>query len=269
MAGLAGQFAGIRDSVGPLCVGIDPSSETLLQWGLDDSAASALEMARVTIEAARTRAGIVKPQISFFERFGSAGFSAVETVIREARAAGLTVIADAKRGDIGSTMNGYASTWFGDGPLASDALTVNPYLGFESLEPAFAAAELVSGTVFVLCSTSNVDAELVQQATNRGVTVAQAIAKKARERSGSSRTVGLVVGATRTLHESALTDTDVEGLLILAPGFGAQGAELSRIREIFGASTVNVIPSVSRSVLNAGPYGIGSAIDTHRRELGL
>jgi len=115
---------------GPLCLGIDPSEKELHNWELPDSATGAKEFALRCIEAAEGRIGIVKPQVAFFERFGSSGFLALEEVLQAARDLGLLVISDAKRGDIGSTMLGYAQAWFGDdSPLRVDALTVSPYLG--------------------------------------------------------------------------------------------------------------------------------------------
>jgi orotidine-5'-phosphate decarboxylase len=269
VTGLGARFAEIRDSVGPLCVGVDPSSELLTRWGLPDSAAGALELGRAVVTASRDRVGIVKPQVAFFERFGAAGFMALETVIQEARSAGLAVIADAKRGDIGSTMAAYATAWLATGPLESDALTASPYQGFEALEPAFDIADVAGSTVFVLCATSNPDAAAIQSASVAGSSLPATIAALARARNHRGNTVGLVVGATRTLEDSGLTERDVEGTLILAPGFGAQGAELSDLHSLFGGAASTVIPSVSRSVLGAGASGLAAAIDDHRRELGL
>jgi len=269
VVGLASRFGAIRDSVGPLCVGIDPSSESLALWGFDDSAAGALEMARIVVAAATERVGIVKPQVAYFERFGSVGFAVLETVIAEANNAGLCVIADAKRGDIGSTMDAYADAWLGNGPLSSHGLTVSPYLGFGPLETAFRAAEKTQSTVFVLASTSNPDSHPVQQATVGRTSVAQYIVDEARKRDGGTNTVGVVIGATRPLSESGIATDSLGGLLMLAPGFGAQGASLRDVEAIFGAAHGTVIPSVSRSVLSHGPEGVGAAIDTHRQELGL
>ena len=118
---------------GPLCLGIDPSETELHNWDLPDSASGAREFALRCIEAAEGRLGIIKPQVAFFERFGSSGFLALEEVLQAARDLGLVVIGDAKRGDIGSTMLGYAQAWFGDdSPLRVDALTVSPYMGFSA-----------------------------------------------------------------------------------------------------------------------------------------
>ena len=115
---------------GQLCVGIDPSSELLSLWGLEDSAQGAEIFARTIVNSSTGRVGVVKPQIAFFERFGSAGFAALERTISDAKQAGLLVISDAKRGDIGSTMEGYLQTWLGKtSTLASSAVTVSPFLG--------------------------------------------------------------------------------------------------------------------------------------------
>jgi orotidine-5'-phosphate decarboxylase len=269
MVGLADRFADIRDSSGPLCIGIDPSPESLRHWGLNDNADAALELARVVIAAATGRVGIVKPQVAFFERYGSAGMVALETVIAEATANGLCVIADAKRGDIGSTMSGYADSWLTSGSLKSHAMTANPFLGFDSLEPAFVAAENERATVFVLCSTSNPESSVLQGGLIDGATVAGHIARAAKERALGSLSIGLVVGATRPLISAGLSDEMLEGMLILAPGFGTQGASLEHIPTIFGRAHSTVIPSVSRSVLRAGPGGVSAAIDIHRQELFL
>lgn len=269
VTGLGLRFQSIVESVGPLCVGIDPSSEALHAVGLRDNAEGALEFGRLLVSAAITRVGIVKPQVAYFERFGSSGIGALEQLIAEARDGGLAVISDAKRGDIGSTMGGYAEAWLGSGPLHSDALTVNPYLGFEALEPAFSIAETNGSTVFMLSATSNPDAHHVQRASIGGTSLPALVARFARERSGVTNTVGIVVGATRGPGDSGLTESDLDGLLVLAPGFGAQGVSLTNLSTIFGAATTRVIPSVSRSVVSGGLAKIAPSIEMHLQELGL
>jgi len=102
------RLAAAVDARGPLCVGIDPHASLLDAWGLPASAAGVRDFGLRVVDAARTRVGVVKPQVAFFERYGAAGYAALEEVIGTARAAGLVVIADAKRGDIGTTMDGYA-----------------------------------------------------------------------------------------------------------------------------------------------------------------
>ena len=275
MTGLGARLRAATDARGPLCVGIDPHAALLRAWGLPDSAAGARELALTVVDAAAPRVGIVKPQAAFFERFGSAGIAVLEEVIRVARAAGLLVIGDAKRGDIGSTAEGYAAAWLAGGaPLESDALTVAPYLGLGALDPLIRIAQEAGNGVFVLASTSNPEGVVVQSArTADGGTVAAAIAREAAARNAAAAAtgewgdIGVVIGATRPLSESGIAADALTTTPILAPGFGAQGARLADIGAIFGAAAATVIPSVSRSVLEAGPEGIAAAIDAHRAEL--
>lgn len=275
MTGLGARLRAATDARGPLCVGIDPHAALLRAWGLPDSAAGARELALTVVDAAAPRVGIVKPQAAFFERFGSAGVAVLEEVIRAARAAGLLVIGDAKRGDIGSTAEGYAAAWLAEGaPLESDALTVAPYLGLGALDPLIRIAQEAGNGVFVLASTSNPEGVVVQSArTADGGTVAAAIAREAAARNAAAAAtgewgdIGVVIGATRPLAESGIAADALAATPILAPGFGAQGARLADIGAIFGAAAATVIPSVSRSVLEAGPEGIAAAIDAHRAEL--
>jgi orotidine-5'-phosphate decarboxylase len=119
------------DARGPLCVGIDPHAGLLAQWGLDDSPAGLETFALTVVEALADRVAVLKPQSAFFERHGSAGIAALEKAVVAAREAGALVLLDAKRGDIGSTMQGYAEAYLDQSsPMAVDALTVSPYLGF-------------------------------------------------------------------------------------------------------------------------------------------
>lgn len=265
---------------GRLCVGIDPHAALLAGWGLPASAAGAREFGLRVVEAAAGRVGIVKPQVAFFERYGSAGFAALEDVQTAAREAGLLVIADAKRGDIGSTMDGYAAAWLEPGaPLEADAVTVSPYLGPGSLRGVITAAVRAGKGVFVLAATSNPEAAGVQSAevtvvdAGRGQTVADwvatgvAWANRSAAAAGALGPVGLVVGATVDRDELGLSDDALGGAPILAPGFGAQGVGLRDVRAVFGSHAPRVIASASRSVLEAGPDRLVAAIDGHREEL--
>lgn len=272
MIGFGERLRQAVDARGALCVGIDPHSALLRAWGLPDSAAGARELSLAVVEAAAGRVAIVKPQAAFFERFGSAGFAVLEEVIRSARAAGLLVIGDAKRGDIGSTAEGYAQAWVAAGaPLESDALTVAPYLGLGALDPIIDTARAAGNGVFALASTSNPEGAGVQGAQSAdGETVAALIAREAAERNADAPgwgDVGLVIGATRPIAGSGIDAGMLARTPILAPGFGAQGARLSELGAIFGAASGTVIPSVSRSVLEAGRDALVSAIDAHRSEL--
>ncbi|PZU33799.1 MAG: orotidine-5'-phosphate decarboxylase, partial [Microbacterium sp.] len=190
------------DTHGPLCVGIDPHEALLRAWGLDASASGAREFGLRTVEAAAGRVGIVKPQVAFYERYGSAGFAALEDVMAAARTAGLLVIADAKRGDIGTTMDGYAAAWLVPGaPLECDAVTLSPYLGTDALHGALSTALEHDKGAFVLAATSNPEAAAGQQARiDDEETVAERVAHDVAARNigapGSLGSVGLVVGAT-------------------------------------------------------------------------
>lgn len=281
MSSFGARLAAAIDSRGQLCVGIDPHAELLDSWGLDAAASGVREFGLRVVDAAGDRVGIVKPQVAFFERFGSAGLAALEDVIAAARAAGLLVIADAKRGDIGTTMDGYAQAWLGSGgPLESDALTVSPYLGPDSLRGTVSTAVREEKGLFVLAATSNPEAVGLQSAevtvvdADRGQTVADWVARRAGAVNSSAATgedrfgpVGFVVGATVDRADLGLTDDALVRAPILAPGFGAQGARLSDIVTLFGALAPQVIASASRSILRAGPDGVAAAIDHHNAEL--
>ncbi|MCB1299191.1 MAG: orotidine-5'-phosphate decarboxylase [Microthrixaceae bacterium] len=272
----ASRLRGAFEAHGQLCVGIDPHEHLLDQWGLDASAAGAREFGLRVVDACAGRVGIVKPQVSFFERHGSAGFAALEAVLAAARAAGLLVIADAKRGDIGTTMEAYARAWLTPGSaLEADALTVSPYLGVGSLRDTFELAQEHGKGVFVLAATSNPEGAALQHAVSGGArTVARAVADEVsawnRARTGEQLgNIGLVVGATIDRRAAGLPEALTPPAPILAPGFGAQGARLTELATLFGADSPQVIASESRGVLGAGPDGITRAIGEKKKELGV
>ncbi len=262
---------------GHLCVGIDPHSYLLEKWNLPVSAVGAHEFGLRIIEKLENRVGIVKPQVAFYERFGASGFKVLEDVFEAARAAGLIVIADVKRGDVGSTLEAYSEAWLTPGmPLEADAMTINPYQGFDTFRPPLEMTEKHHKGLFVLAATSNPESASVQTArrvrgSQEGRTVAGGIAARAalwnREHSeGRSKgSVGVVIGATVDLD---LLDIDVEDLAtepdtpILAPGFGHQGAKPADVRRIFGKSADNVIVTSSRGMVEDGLDGLDRAIDT-------
>ena len=259
---------------GPLCVGIDPHAALLEQWGTDASASAARDFGLRVVDAAAGRVGIVKPQVAFFERYGSAGYAALEDVLAAARAAGLIVIADAKRGDIGTTMDGYAAAWLQPGsPLEVDAVTLSPYLGPDSLRATLTTAIRHGKGAFVLAATSNPEAfalqsaQVVDVAATDGQTVAERVARDIAWVNGSAAfsgglgPVGLVVGATVDRAAIGLTDDALRGAPILAPGFGAQGAEPSDLESLFGPAAPQVIASESRSILSAGPSALAQRIE--------
>ncbi|MHA3022191.1 orotidine-5'-phosphate decarboxylase [Mycobacterium sp. BMJ-28] len=231
---------------GPLCPGIDPHPELLSAWGLPVNVSGLRTFSATCVEAFAGFA-IVKPQVAFFEAHGAAGFAVLEETIAGLRAAGVLVLADAKRGDIGSTMAAYAQAWAGDSPLAADAVTASPYLGFESLRPLLDTAAANGRGVFVLGATSNPEGASVQRATVDGRTVAQSIvdAAGAENRSTGTGSVGVVIGATLT----EVPDLSRLDGPVLAPGLGAQGGRPQDL----GRLGARVLPAVSREVLRAGP----------------
>jgi orotidine-5'-phosphate decarboxylase len=240
---------------GPLCVGIDPHPGLLEAWGLPVDAGGLERFALTCVEALAGDVAVVKPQAAFFEAFGARGVAVLERVIAESRAAGALVIVDAKRGDIGSTMTAYATAYLGDGsPLAGDAVTVSPYLGFGSLEPALAAAERTGRGVFVLTLTSNPEGAQVQRAIGEnGRSVAENLVHAVAARNAGTSPLGpfgLVIGATVGTAELDLTGLNGP---ILAPGFGAQGGTVEDLRRVFGDALAFVLPSSSRDVLRHGP----------------
>ncbi|MFD7067449.1 orotidine-5'-phosphate decarboxylase [Streptomyces sp. NPDC059913] len=246
------------DTRGPLCVGIDPHASLLTGWGLADDVAGLERFTRTVVEALADRVAVLKPQSAFFERFGSRGIAVLEKAVAEARAAGALVLMDAKRGDIGSTMGAYAATYLDPAsPLFSDAVTVSPYLGFGSLRPALDAAAASGAGVFVLALTSNPEGAEVQRATAAdGRPLAQLMLDRMAEENAGARplgSVGAVVGAT--LGDAGV-DLAINGPL-LAPGIGAQGATPADLPGVFGDAVGNVVPSVSRGVLRAGPDAAG------------
>lgn len=255
---------------GQLCVGLDPSVEQLKKWGVAESSAGAEQFCIQIIDNCVGEIGFVKPQVSFFEQFGSEGFAALERVLVRASEAGLIVIADAKRGDIGSTMDGYARAWLStEGPFAADAVTVSPYLGAESLDSTIAIASSNSKGVFILAATSNPEAKVLQSSVSENQrSIASNVASYAagfnKESLGS---VGLVIGAQANLIDMAIETKKLIHTPILAPGFGAQGAKLSNARSIFGELAEVTIFSVSRSVAGESPVGLRDRVQSAKAEL--
>jgi orotidine-5'-phosphate decarboxylase len=249
---------------GRLCVGIDPHAELLGAWGLPDSAAGARDFGLRVVDAVAGAAGILKPQVAFFERHGAAGYSALEDVLAAARAAGLLVIADAKRGDLGSSVDAYGEAWLTPGsPLEADAMTAVAYQGLGSLEGVLGRAAAAGKGVFVLAATSNPEGVATQKAVRAdGLTVAAGVVADVRERDSGPGlgSIGVVLGATVRLADYGIEPEHLTRVPILAPGFGAQGAQLSDVRTLFGVASSHTVVNVSRSVLGAGPDGLAAAV---------
>jgi len=274
---------------GPLCVGIDPHRSLLLDWGVGDDLDGLRRFTDLVVEALAGRVAVLKPQMAFYERHGARGVAVLEEAVAGARAAGALVLLDAKRGDIGSTMEAYAEYLRPDHPMAVDALTVSPFLGPGSLEPAVRTARAHGGGLFVLARTSNPEGGDVQLASDGRRTVAQTVvdavghwnapewlvgdpvpdpaahADQQRRWGPFTGSFGVVVGAT--LPEMDVDLSTLRGP-VLAPGLGAQGGTVTGLRRLFGAGQA-VVPSVSRDVLGAGPdvVALRAAADRWTAEL--
>ena len=246
---------------GPLCAGVDPHRGLVESWGLAYDLSGLERFAMTCVEAFAGDVASVKPQSAFFEVFGARGVAVLERAVDAFTEAGTIVILDAKRGDIGSTMDAYAEAFLGkDAPSPADAETVSPSLGYGSLRPASDLAGHTGRGVFVLALTSNPEGPSVQHAQRDGISVARAIVEGAAADNAEAASrgemghVGLVVGAT---IGSALADLGIDLAVsaapILAPGLGAQGATPADLRAVFGAALPQVLPNASRSILAAGP----------------
>ncbi len=244
---------------GPLCAGIDPSADLLSRWGLPDDSTGLRDFADRCVEAFSGEVGVVKPQVAFFERHGAAGMAVFEHLRSAAADAGLVLIADAKRADIGNTMEAYAEAWLGpESPLRADAVTAVAYLGLGTLEPFFDLARANGRGVIVVVRSSNPDGRVTQAARTeggRGPATEDVLLAEIARRNGpgglAEASVGAVIGATTDASEFPLSDM---GGPILAPGVGAQGATAADVKRRFGdCPPGSVLPSASRSLLEEGP----------------
>ena len=248
---------------GRLCVGIDPHPNLLAAWGLASDAGGLERCSRSMIEALGAIVPVFKPQSAFFEVYGAAGIAVLERTLVDIKAAGAISLLDVKRGDIGSTMDAYAAAYLSDGsPLAADAITLSPYLGFSTLDGAIELADRSGRGVYILALTSNTEGPQIQHAqTADGRSVGQVIIDEAAIRNAKRRQdgasfgpVGIVVGAT-----IGQTGSDFSALngSILSPGIGAQGGTAADVAAVFKGATRFVLPSSSREVMSAGPTASG------------
>ncbi|RYY98152.1 MAG: orotidine-5'-phosphate decarboxylase [Alphaproteobacteria bacterium] len=223
-------MAGIREK-GPLCVGIDPHAAMMPALFGKAGPEAAAKWGVALVERCVGRAAVVKPQAGLFERWGSKGLAALEEVCQAATRAGLIVILDAKRGDIGSTAEGYAEGYLGaDSSCPCDAITVNPYMGVDTLEPFVSVAEREGKGVVVLTRTSNPGSKDFQQKLIDGEPLYLHVARSLgpmidRLRGQDTQWSGLmmVVGATGPAEAARVRATSGDALF-LVPGYGAQGA---------------------------------------------
>ncbi|MEL6474766.1 MAG: orotidine-5'-phosphate decarboxylase [Pseudomonadota bacterium] len=238
---------------GPLCVGIDPHPGRIPDLFGGDTPEGLEAWGRAVVAATAGRAAVVKPQVGLFERHGPGGMAALQAVCKAARDAGLVIIMDAKRGDIGSTAEGYARAYLAGGaPFACDALTVNPYMGIDTLEPFVAAAEQAGKGVAVLARTSNPGSADFQARDMGGAPlyrrVVDALGPLIDRLEGASGWSGLmlVAGATGPGEAKALRAAAPKALF-LVPGYGAQGAGATEAVAGFMGGEGGVV-NASRSV---------------------
>lgn len=277
-----------------IVLGLDPDPALLwpraleLAGGVDNvSAPPAVRAARavsahceLVIDAVAEECVAVKPQVACFERLGAPGWQALTTVVGHARAAGLLVIADAKRGDIDVSARAYAQAFlgrtpspFGDLPgLGADAMTVSPWLGRDSLEPFTETMRESGAGIFVLVRNSNPGAvELQDQELAAGGLVSDTVARMVGElgvqevgRSGLTD-VGAVVGATAPDHLERLRDL-MPHTIFLLPGVGAQGGRITDLAPVFTAGVASGIVSLSRGIVQAHRMSGGDPAAAARRE---
>ena len=252
----ATRFESVRTTIGPLVWGLDPSGELLEQWGLGDTPEGLDRFADICLEAGPGAIGIVKPQSAFYERHGWRGVKTLQRLVADARSAGLLVILDAKRGDVGTTNDAYAEAFLGaDALLACDALTVSPYLGFAAMGSFIERAHESGSALIVVTRSSNPEGRRIQSATTDGGSVEESLLREiaeanARVAPGTIGPIGAVIGPT---HMQPSLDLAAPNALYLAPGLGAQGATAADIAQVFAACPDRVMPSASRALLNPGP----------------
>jgi orotidine-5'-phosphate decarboxylase len=246
LAGLVGR----RES--QIVLGLDPDPANLWPQAAGDVAAHC----RAVIDAVAEACVAVKPQVACFERLGVPGWQALQDTIAHARAAGLLVLADAKRGDIDISARRYAETFLAPGGLEADALTVSPYLGADSLEPFVAAARAAGAGLFVLVRTSNAGAADIQDLELAGGgRVWERVAAlvdglgAAGPQSGLHE-VGAVVGATAPEHLARARELMPRSVFLL-PGIGAQGGRVEDVAPAFAPGRAGGLVTSSRSIVFA------------------
>ena len=294
--------AAIHTSDTVLCVGLDPHPDLMPNaFGGPNQAAGTVEalsnlrnFCLCIIAAAKDRVPAIKPQAALFEPHGAGGMAVLAEIAENAREAGLLVIMDAKRGDIGSTAHAYASAWLGrEAAFASDALTINPYLGMDSLEPFFAQAADTKSGLFVLVRTSNKGSKDIQrqnlaEGDGKRIPVYKHLAhllspyiEGAMDTETGLSNIGIVAGATGPSEAHELRKL-LPSALFLIPGYGAQGASAADacsglIQKIDGGLTGGLV-NASRAITHnfgvqeatspeAAKQAMIEAIDIAKQEL--
>jgi orotidine-5'-phosphate decarboxylase len=256
----------------PVCVGIDPRATSLPELLRPNPSASIEQIVQsvetfclAIIDAVADLVPAVKPQAAFFEELGPLGMVALHKTVRYANQRGLLVIMDAKRGDIGTTAAAYANAYLGSGapgssaysPWGADALTINPYLGADTLEPFTQRCATSGSGVFVLVKTSNPGSSFFQdQRLEDGRTISEKIADYVESLSYSTRgdlgygDIGAVVGATYPKELQAMRQR-MPSAWILIPGYGAQGGSAQDVKLGLDSRGLGAIVNSSRGIIFA------------------
>ena len=252
------RFAAVCGRHGPLVLGADPHGPVLRGWGLTDDADGLERFTDVVLEAAAGTVGLIKPQSAFYERHGWRGIRALTRLTEQARSAGLLVILDVKRGDVGSTNDAYAQAYLGaDAPVEADAITVHAYLGLAAMGAFVERAHQAGSCLLVVARSSNPEGRADQAAAREGRSVEPRLIDdigtlNAALEPGGVGPVGAVVAPGPVDLDPPL-DLAGANALFLAPGIGAQGATPADVAGTFAACPGRVMPSASRSLLAAGP----------------
>ena len=246
----AARFAAARARYGPLVLGADPHGPLLRAWGLTDDAGGLERFTDIVLAAATGTVGLIKPQSAFYERHGWPGIRALTRLVEDTREAGILVVLDVKRGDVGSTNDAYARAYLGDGaPIEADAVTVHPYLGLAAMGSFVDRADQAGACLLVVIRSTNPEGRAVQAAVERQLL--DEIGKlNATLAPGGIGPVGAVIGPAPI---DPPLDLAAASALFLAPGVGAQGATPDDVARTFAACPERVMPSASRSLLAAGP----------------
>lgn len=235
---------------GPLCVGLDPRVDMLPKAFADLPPVDAVERFCLKIlDLVRPYCGVVKPQAAFFELLGGGGFEAMDTVLKLAKEKGFVTILDGKRGDIASTATAYAEAAFGP-TWDADAVTLNPYLGSDAIEPFLTIGRKTTPArgVFVLVRTSNPGGGLFQNLTCDGKPLYRHVAEAVAKWNDGFGDVGAVVGATNPAELKELRAA-IPDVWFLVPGYGAQGGTAADVKAGYRADGTGAIVNSSRGVV--------------------
>ncbi|GIW97523.1 MAG: orotidine 5'-phosphate decarboxylase [Pirellulaceae bacterium] len=258
--------AAVVEKQSVVCVGLDPRWEQLPEAWRDgvpagDLVGQATRTARFcceVVDAVASSAAVIKPQAAFFEMLGPPGMEALKTVIDHCHRRGLLVILDAKRGDIGSTAEGYARAYLGTHtPWQTDALTINPFLGDDTLRPFVDRAHASGSGLFVLVKTSNPGSGFLQDLVVDGKPVFERVAQCVHDL-GSEQigprfgwtSIGAVVGATYPEQLAQLRQT-MPRTWLLIPGYGAQGGSADDVAGAFDRRGLGAVVNSSRGIIFA------------------